>query len=189
MPKPCGKPASASSFLAPATSGAVGFSDGSEPPIPTGTSCPAGSPAPSSSRSTMSWRLMSFDSAWRTRWSLSGLGFRGLPSAPTMNGLSSRLEFEREIHDACGGDGRELDALRLLEGLHVARRNGIDEVDGAGTQGRHAGRIIGDELDRDVLESGLLAPELVVADERDVVARHPFLHLVGARCRSRRSGR
>ena len=28
MPNPCGKPASASSFLAPATSAAVGFSDG-----------------------------------------------------------------------------------------------------------------------------------------------------------------
>ena len=31
----------------------------------------------------------------------------------------------------------------------------------------------------DVLEGGLRAPELVVPDERDVVARHPFLHLVG----------
>ena len=93
-----------------------GFSEGSAPREPSGTIWPAGSPAPSRMRSTMSCRLMSFESAWRTRTSFSGLGFKRLAVGADDERALVAARIEGEIDDAGRGDRRELDALDRLTG-------------------------------------------------------------------------
>ena len=88
--KPSGQPASASSFFAPSGSYASTFRFFVAPNRKSGTICPAGTASPSITRSTIAPRLIIFDSALRTRASLSGFRSSGLPSFAVTVGVTLR---------------------------------------------------------------------------------------------------
>ena len=111
---------------------------------------------------------------------LERIGLQRLAVGADDEGALVAARIEGEVDDAGRGDGRQPDALRRPERVFTSP-GGTASMRSTAPERRAATRAasLAMNLIGDVLEVGLRAPVLFVADERDVVARHPFLHLVG----------
>ncbi len=83
-------------------------------------------------------------------------------------------------HDG-GRRSDDLDVLLSVDGRSLCGRHGIDIVGFAGLQHRDARAILRHRFERDAVDGGLPVPVAGKRSDRDMVAFHALLELIGAR--------